>query len=438
MGKVSLLSLGCPKNLVDSEKLLNRLREKGIYYSSNPDESDLILINTCGFIEAAQKESVNEILKLAKYKGKNRKKKLIVFGCLAQRYKDELRNEIPEIDALWGVGKEEEIVEYCSKMIDQIRNTSSISEKRAEKQIVSDEKFNDRCYAYLKIAEGCDKTCSYCVIPKIRGEFKSRAPEKILREAEDYINSGAKELVLIAQDITSYGKGINGYDLNRLIKELASIGGDFRIRLLYLYPISVTDELLETIQKEEKICKYIDIPLQHSEDRILRLMGRGGSREYYKKIISRIRLTIPGVNIRTSFIVGFPGETEEDFQGLEDFIQEVRFERLGVFTYSREEGTPAFRLKGHLSKHIKEKRYRRIMEIQSSISLEKNRELIGKTFRALVDDAADDVTIARIYSQAPEIDGVVFIKDRNVEKGDFVNVKIVNAYDYDLEGVVVR
>jgi ribosomal protein S12 methylthiotransferase len=420
VGKVSLLSLGCPKNLVDSEKLLKKLQKEGIYYSSDPGESDILLINTCGFIESAKKESIEEILKLSKLKGKH--KKLVVFGCLAKRYGDDLKREIPEIDVLWGVGDEDKIVDYCSEIITK----SSVNE--------ISEKLSDTPYAYLKIAEGCDKECSYCVIPQIRGRFQSISPDRILEEAETLIQAGKKELILVAQDITEYGSDLKDYNLSRLIRDIASLSGDFWIRLLYLYPTSINDELIETIASEEKVCNYIDMPLQHSEKKILGLMGRGGSRSYFEKLIAKIRHIIPEVIIRTTLIVGFPGETEDEFNAMVRFLQKIKFDRLGVFTYSKEEGSAAFTLKGQVSKKIKSERFNKIMSIQSTISLEKNKKLVERTFKALVDDREDNIIVARTYSQAPEIDGVVFIHDRRGKKGDFINVKIEEAYDYDLKG----
>lgn len=434
MRKVHLLSLGCPKNLVDSEKLLKKLEKKGIFYSSDSKDSDIVVVNTCGFIEDAKRESVEEILRIAEEKGKNGVKKLIVFGCLAERSGDELKKEIPEIDALWGVADEDEIVEYCEKII----KSEDTAAGRGDVGMSVHEKFVNTSYAYLKIAEGCNRGCTYCVIPAIRGAYRSREPEAVLNEAEGLVRGGVRELIVIAQDITSYGRDIGGYDLSRLIKDMASLEGDFWIRLLYLYPASVTEKLLETISAEKKVCKYIDIPLQHSEERILKLMGRGGNSRQSEELIRRIRDIIPEVNIRTSFIVGFPQENDEDFGGLMEFVRKIKFDRLGVFTYSREEGTPAFALKGQAPKRTKKERYDRIMEMQSAISLAKNKKLIGKTFRALVDDADDKVGVARLYSQAPEIDGVVLIEEQNVVKGNFVQVKITGAYDYDLKGTVVR
>ncbi len=451
MGKVHLLSLGCPKNLVDSENLLKKLERHGIFYSSEPEDSDIIMVNTCGFIGDAKRESVDEILRIAGLKTKNTQKKLVVFGCLAKRYGEELRREIPEIDALWGVEEEDEIVGYCRHVVNTDdrenpphspffkggQNNSPTLVKGGEGGFAH-KKLTDKSYAYLKIAEGCDRRCSYCVIPGIRGTYRSRKPEDILKDAEDYVTAGIKELTLIAQDITLYGKEVKGYDLSGLIRDIASIDGDFWIRLLYLYPTSINNKLLERIGSEEKVCKYIDMPLQHSEGKILKLMGRGGSSGYFERLISRIREIIPGAIIRTTLIVGFPQETEEDFGGMVEFIRRIRFDRLGVFAYSREEGTAAFRLKGRVPERIKKERYHRMMEVQSGISLEKNKNLVGKTFRALVDEVGEDITIARLYSQAPEIDGVVLIDDRNVSKGDFVDVEIKEAYDYDLKGIVKK
>ncbi len=422
MGKAHLLSLGCPKNLVDSEKLLKRMSEEGIHYSSNPEESDIILVNTCGFIEEAKRESIGEILKAAALKKKGRRKKLVVFGCLAKRSGAELKKEIPEIDAIWGVGDEDAILRFCSRQVEASAESGC-------------DRFVETPYAYLKVAEGCDRACSYCVIPGIRGTYKSRSPEEVLAEAEALVRSGRKELILVAQDITSYGRDLGGYPLSRLLGEMASLEGDFWIRLLYLYPAAIDDQLLETIAAQEKICNYIDMPLQHTEGRILKLMGRGGNSGVFRRLIRRIREIVPAVAIRTTFITGFPQETEEEFSAMLAFIGEMQFERLGAFTYSREEGSAAYRLKGQVPKRMKENRRDRMMEAQSAISLRKNEALLGKTLRSIVDEV-EDVAIARLYSQAPEIDGVVFIETRDVMKGEFVNVRITGAYDYDLKGVV--
>lgn len=441
MGKISIVSLGCPKNLVDSDNLLGRLRDDGFSHVIEPADADIILLNTCGFIEDAKKESIDEILKLKEITADG--KKLIVFGCLAERYRDELIKEIPDIDAIWGVGEEDRIVEYCKKF--DARGKSQEAIGNSEIPLThSLSPMASLSYAYLKIAEGCNRGCTFCVIPSIRGPYGSIESDKVLRKAEEHINAGAKELVLVAQDIGSYGRDMEGYALSSLLKDMSSISGDFRIRLLYLYPTAVNDELLRVISDNTKVCRYLDIPLQHSEDKILKAMGRRGTKESYRRMIMHIREAIPGITLRTTFIVGFPGETEDDFKGLKDFIREMRFERLGVFTYSREEGTPAAKMKGNVPKKTKKIRRDGIMEMQSHISLEKNMALVGKRFRALVDEMDGDVAIARTYSQAPEIDGVVFIemgqgsrvKDQ-VKIGEFVNVEIVEAYDYDLKGKVV-
>lgn len=430
MSKVYLLSLGCPKNQVDSERLLKRLAEKNIFYSSDPASADLIMVNTCGFIEAAKKESVNEILRIAEIKAIDSSKKLLVYGCLAKRYAEELKHEIPEIDRIWGVGEDDSIVEYCSRVTAQ--------KKGHDKTYKKAEPFSDKPYAYLKIGEGCDRTCAYCVIPKIRGNYRSSDPDHILAEASALIKSGIKELNVIAQDITSYGTDMKGYDLSRLIRELAAIRGDFWIRLLYLYPTSINDGLIETIGSLDKVCKYIDMPLQHSEKKILSLMNRGGSRTYFEKLIRRTRDIIPEVAIRTTFIAGFPQETETDFTNMLRFVQKMKFDRLGVFTYSREEETAAYNLKGHLPKNVKQSRYNRLMEAQAPISLSKNQKLIGRSYRAIVDEIDNEIAVCRIYSQAPEIDGVVMIKETGIKAGDFINVRISKAYDYDLEGTIIQ
>jgi len=437
MAKVHIVSLGCPKNFVDSEDLLRKLRESGIHYTSRADDSDIVMVNTCGFIEEASRESVEEILRIAALKEKGLKK-LVVFGCLAKRFGSELSKEIPEIDALWGVGDEDRIVEYCRSAISLRADDAAQADVPENEHIDNPRRLSDTPYVYVKIAEGCDRKCSYCVIPAIRGPFRSRSPEAIIKEAEHNIKMGMKELILVAQDINSYGKDIGGYDLGRIIRDIAAIDGNFQVRLLYLYPSALSDDLLETIGSGDKVCKYIDMPLQHSDERILRMMGRGGGRRSFERLIKKIRTLVPGVTLRTTLITGFPGETEEIFEGVVDFVREMRFERLGVFKYSREAGTPASKLKGHVPKRIKEKRHNIIMEEQSAISLEKNESLVGGTYSALVDESSNGVAIARLESQAPEIDGVVIIEERNVPKGEFVRVKITKAYDYDLKGVVER
>lgn len=447
--KFSLVSMGCPKNLVDSDNLTEKLTNSGLSYLDNHEKADILLINTCGFIEDAKKESIAEILKLTELKKDS--KHLIVFGCLAKRYRDELIKEIPEIDAIFGIEEDERIVKYCKRIAARRKgDTEKTREKHSSIPRVSS-------YAYLKIAEGCSRKCTYCVIPSIRGEYKSITPDEILKKAEGYINAGIKELILIAQDTASYGKDLNGYDIANLLKDLCSTSGDFRIRLLYAYPASIKESLLNVIAEEEKICKYLDIPFQHSEDRILKLMKRGGSRNGYLNLIRKIRHIIPDIALRTTFIAGFPSETEEEFNSLIKFMEKAEFDRLGAFKYSKEEGTPAARLKGHLTEAIKNRRFDTIMRHQADISLNKNRALIGRRFKAVIDENSEGIAVGRLYSHAPEIDGVVIMEssklkikssklknselqtlNSKLKVGDFVTVEITDVYDYDLKGIIVR
>lgn len=453
--KINIITLGCPKNEVDSYHLAKRLISEGIAIVDGTGDADILMVNTCGFIRDAKEESIEEILRLTGIKNSSKiqefkgSKKLVVFGCLAERYKDELLKEIPEIDGIWGVGEEERILEYCRSLKGNGDFDSSSS-----KLLNLQTSFS---YVYLKIAEGCDRRCTFCVIPSLRGRFKSIHPDELLKEAEEHIKNGIKEIILVGQDITRYGKGLKGYNLVSLLKDLTSMNGEFYIRLLYLYPTGIDDELMEFIATNDRVFKYLDIPLQHSEDRLLRLMGRRGTRKEYIRLIRNIRRDIPGIVLRTTFIVGFPTETEEDFNGLIDFIEEIGFDRLGVFKYSREEGTPASRLKGQIPERIKDSRYDEIMRLQALISLAKNKGLVGRVFNAIIDEVDNDFAIARLYSHAPEIDGVVIIQNTelrtqgidkktmapvlcsqsSVKVGDVVSVKIVDAQEYDLIGIRV-
>ena len=425
MKNFTVITLGCPKNTVDSRHLINELTAEGFFYVEEFKKADFVLINTCCFINDAKEESIDEILTAAKFKTD---RKLIVFGCLSKRYGDELKKEIPEIDAVFGVNQSEKIINY----IRQFREGSNT--------IIQDFQYTAEppSYRYVKIAEGCSRRCSFCVIPEVRGPFKSIKPEKILKEAEDFVNSGIKELILVAQDITQYGKEWKGYNLTSLIKDLCSISGDFWIRLLYLYPADINQDLIKTVAEQEKVVKYLDIPMQHSEERILRLMGRRGTRKEYIKKIKQIREAIPGVTLRSTLIVGFPTETEDEFQRLVDFIEEVQFDRLGVFKYSREEGTKAYNLKGQIPENVKNRRLDEIMSRQAVISLEKNRALTGKKYSALIDYVDADMAIARLYCHAPEIDGVVILENTSdLKAGEKVKVLITEAYEYDLKGVIV-
>jgi ribosomal protein S12 methylthiotransferase len=436
MNRINITTLGCPKNITDSRHLAKAFSAEGFINADDPAEADILLVNTCGFIKDAKEESVEEILRLARIKGT--RKKLVVFGCLAGRYKDDLVKEIPEIDGIWGVGEESAIIEYCKKMATGNRR-KKLPMAHGLSPIASS-------YAYLKIAEGCDKKCTFCVIPSVRGAFRSISPELIIGEAGEHITAGVRELILVAQDITNYGKDLKGYDLTALLRDLVSLPGDFYIRLLYLYPGAISDGLIEFMAAEDKIQKYLDIPLQHSEDRILRSMGRRGTRNEYRKLIRNLRKRMPGIALRSTFIVGFPGETEDEFNGLVDFIEEIRFDRLGAFMYSKEEGTPSAALGGQVPGKVKQRRYEEIMKRQAMISLELNMELVGRRFRAIVDETAEDVTLARLYSHTPEIDGIVILEseeggktggDLALNVGDVVTVEITGAYDYDLKGKLI-
>ncbi len=425
MRNFTLITLGCPKNIVDSRNLIDSLTKEGFIYVEDFKKADFILINTCCFIEDAKEESIEEILTAAKFKSD---RILIVFGCLSKRYGQELKREIPEIDVLFGIDDDSKIVEYMQRFKNGVWENIKNHEYTEEPP----------SYRYIKIAEGCSRKCTFCVIPDIRGKFRSIRPEKILKEVEDFIKSGIKEIILVAQDITQYGKDLRGYTLKELLKDLCQINGDFWLRLLYLYPSDVDEKLLQFIKESNKIVKYLDIPLQHSEDRILRLMGRRGSRKEYLRKIREIKEAIPEVALRSSFIVGFPTETEDEFHNLLDFIEEVQFHHLGAFKYSREEGTIAYHLKGQIPENIKERRYFDIMSRQALISLEKNRNLVGREFDALIDYVEADIALGRLYCHAPEIDGVVMIENPlNLKAGQKVKVLITEAYDYDVKGVLV-
>ncbi len=421
-------TLGCPKNTVDSDELKKRLFVEGFTPCSNIKQADIVLVNTCGFIQAAKEESIEEILTIAENRTPGQK--LVVFGCLAKRYLNELKKELPEVDAFFGVEDFENITSYCKQFL----NGNTTAEKQHYSERVSES------HAYIKIAEGCNRRCSFCAIPSIRGPLRSSKPEDILKRAEELVIAGIKELILIAQDITSYGKDLSGYNLSRLLYDLNSISGDFWIRLLYLFPDSIDEHLIQAIKENRKVCHYIDLPLQHSEDPILRLMKRPGTKEQILQIIEIIRKEIPDVVLRTSFIVGFPSEGEEEFERLLEFVKDVGFERLGAFTYSREEGTPAYDFAEQVPDEIKQERYHRLMTLQAEISYRKNLELVGKKLKVLIDDIENRIAYGRYYGQAPEIDGLTIIKNpgEKLKKGEFINVIVTEAHDYDLEAEVVQ
>lgn len=434
--KVYFNTLGCPKNINDSEIAMGNLEEKGFTIVESPDEADAIIVNTCGFIEDAKKESIDEIFNMAAYKEKN--KKLVISGCLVQRYTDELYKEIPEANGFIGVNdydKLPKLLEELEKSNERFLENSSCDLSEVEVKI---RHLTENPYtSYLKIAEGCDNICSYCIIPEIRGPYRSRTIENVIEEAEMLSKSGCKELILIAQDLTYYG--IDNYGkpmLSTLLRKLCKIEGIEWIRLLYCYEERIDDELIQTIASEDKICNYIDIPIQHASDKILDNMNRATTNESLYRTLSKLRSQIPDIHIRTTLIVGFPGETEEDFNILSDFVSDQKFSRLGVFTYSREEGTAAATMDNQIPEDIKQERLDCIMMKQMEISLEGNRKKIGKILDVIVDSMEEEgVYSGRTRYDAPEIDNSVVFTSNSVHKpGDIVPVEILEAYDYDLEG----
>ncbi len=437
--KIGFISLGCDKNLVDSEYMLGALKKSGYEITNNPCEAEVIIINTCGFIEKAKQESIDTILEMAQLKEKGKCKLLIAAGCLSQRYKDELLDEMPEIDAVVGTGNFNEISEVIQRLeagerkINFTNNCSFI-----DYDIYS----RIQIYPYIsfvKIAEGCDNRCSYCAIPNIRGSYKSRGIEAIKEEVKLLVSGGAKEINLVAQNTTNYGIDIYGKpSLPHLLEELIKIEGDYLIRILYTYPTNINDELLEIIKRSDKIAKYLDIPLQHVNDRILRLMGRPGNKRFIQNLIDNIRRQIPEITLRTTFIVGFPTETEEEYNELLDFIKKYEFDKVGAFKYSQEDGTLAAELSPQISARIKQIRYERLMELQKMISKKRNQRFKTKVLNVLIEryDPEKDVFIGRSENDAPFVDGVVEIMNNGdeIEIGKFYRVRIIEAYEYDLSG----
>lgn len=436
--KMSMVSLGCDKNTVDSEMMLGLMNEKGFEYTDIDEEADVMIINTCGFIQSAKEESINAILEASKLKEVGNLKALIVTGCLAQRYKDEIIKEIPEVDALLGTSNFDKIVETVEEVLGgEIKNEfldldrlPSISKKRKNS--------TGGYYAYLKIAEGCNKNCTYCIIPSLRGNYRSYPLDDLISQAKDLATQGIKELILVAQETTLYGVDIYGKKtLPKLLKELTKIEGIEWIRILYCYPEEITDELIDVIASEDKVCKYLDIPIQHASDNILRRMARRTTYDDLVNIIGRLRNNIPNITLRTTIIAGFPGETVEDVDTVIEFIKQMKFERLGVFTYSEEEGTVAAGFDNQIDEKEKEARRDRIMRVQQEIS-EKNLERkVGKTFRVLIVGKLPDenIYIGRTYMDVPGVDGYVFVNtEREYMSGDFCDVLITGSSEYDLIG----
>ena len=440
MNRIFISTLGCAKNLVDSEMMLGTLVKNDYVQTGSIMDADIAIVNTCGFIEAAKEESINEILELAQYKERGNLKYLIVTGCLAQRYSDELLSEIPEIDIVLGTTSFDMILEKIEELKGGIRSSliTDIDKHIAEE--IPRSLLTDTFSAYIKIAEGCDNHCTYCIIPKLRGKYRSRRQEDILKEARQLAKNGVKELIVIAQDTTKYGLDIYGKKaISDLMRELNEIEGLKWIRILYSYPEDVDAEFVKAVKECEKVIPYFDMPVQHANDAILKLMNRKTSKQQIKENIDRIRKEIPEASIRTSIIVGFPTETQEQFDELCEFVKEVKFDRLGVFAYSREEDTPAAILEGQIDEDIKQERKNRLMEIQQGISYEKNKTFVESTLEVMIDEKVEDgLYEGRSYRDMMEIDGLVFVKTQeDLKKGQFVNVKITEALEYDLTGELI-
>ena len=445
---VGFISLGCSKNLVDTEMTIGLFKKNNFKIVNNPEQADIIVINTCGFIESAKQEAINTILEMAEYK-KNKCKYLIVMGCLVQRYKEELQKAIPEVDLFIKYKEYDTIWEQIEKVIGK-------NEKEESKNITKEELLTNKCglefsnriistgrnFAYLRIAEGCSNRCTYCAIPYIRGKFVSRKMEDILKEAQELVNEGYKEIIVIAQDTSKYGIDIYGESkLAELLDKLSKIEGIKWIRFLYTYPESITDELIKVVKENKKICKYFDIPIQHISDTVLKRMNRKSNGESIRKLITKIRKEIPNVIIRTTVMVGFPGETKENFEELYEFVKWAKFDRLGAFTYSKEDGTPAEKLDNQIHPMTKKSRYNKIMSLQQQISDENLKKQIGNKLEVLIEDESFDgkYYIARSENAVPDIDGIIYVEKSEDELLDkFVKVEIIGNKDYDMIGKLIK
>lgn len=444
--KIGIVSLGCPKNLVDSEIMLGLLKGENYEITPTVEEANVIIVNTCGFIESAKKESIETILEMAGYK-EDKCEILIVTGCLAQRYKEDIVKEIPEVDAVVGTGSYDRIAQVINDLYGcqdtVIKNSPVFCEDNLRVDYLNNERVisTNTGYAYLKIAEGCNNCCTYCIIPKLRGPYRSRPMEDILREAEYLAQKGVKEVILVAQDVTRYGEDLyKEKKLVDLVRKISRIRGIEAIRLLYCYPEEIDDNLINEIAENPKVLKYIDIPIQHASDRILALMGRRGTKKQIDELLTKLRSRIPEIIIRTSLIVGFPGENEEDFKILYNFVARHSFDRLGVFTYSKEEDTPAYKMKPQIKAAVKRSRYNEIMLLQNKIANKKNKMRLGRVYKVLVEGVADDGIFyyGRSYAEAPEIDGVIYFTSQEpLTTGEYVYIKILNTDDYDLIGEVI-
>ncbi len=438
MFKVGMISLGCPKNQVDGEALLAKLSAAGFEIVNRIEDSDLMIVNTCGFIEAAKTEAIETILEVAEYKTAGLISSIVVTGCLAERYQDEILKEMPEVDAVLGIGGNADIVKVCEKALVGVK--TSFFPNKCNLPINGERILSTPSHwAYLKIAEGCDNRCSYCAIPAIRGKFRSRRLESVVEEAETLAKRGVKELILVAQDTTKYGADIYGeYKLDALLKELVKIDGIEWIRLFYCYPHRITDSLIDTIAAEEKICNYIDIPLQHGDKDVIKAMNRVGDAEDYLLLLKKMRAKIPDIAFRTTFMVGFPGETDSQFETLCNFVKTAKFDKMGCFTFSPEEDTPAYDMENQVDEDIKRRREEILMDIQYGITEESNRSRIGKIYKTIIDGFDGEKYTGRSYLDSPEIDsGIIFTSDKPCNVGEFVNVKITDYDGYDLIGETV-
>lgn len=438
---VLFVSLGCDKNLVDTEVMLGLLAAKGHQMIDDETQADVIVINTCCFINDAKEESIQTILEMAELKKEGRLKALIVTGCLAQRYKNEIIEEIPEVDAVLGTTSYDKITEAIDEALKghvtiEMQDIDALPEVDTKRLVTTGGYF-----AYLKIAEGCDKHCTYCIIPKIRGNFRSVPMEKLIREAQELADQGVKELILVAQETTLYGKDLYGEkSLPKLLKELCKIYGIQWIRILYCYPEEITDELIQVMKEEKKICHYLDLPIQHASNEILKRMGRRTSKEQLIEIIGKLRKEIPDIALRTTLITGFPGETKEQHEELMDFVDEMEFDRLGVFTYSPEEDTPAATMDGQIEESVKEDRQAELMELQQDIAFDLAEDMIGREVLVMIEGkvADENAYVGRTYKDAPNVDGLIFVNtDEELMSGDFAKVKVTGALEYDLIGEII-
>lgn len=442
--KIAFVSLGCDKNLMDSEVMLGLIEEEGHVVTPDESDADIVIVNSCGFILDANQEAIDNILRIADYKTDGNLKGIIVTGCMAQRYKNEIFESLPEVDAVVGTGDFEQIGEVIKELTEGKKQVLLITDKNHkinEDNVLKRKISTAGGFAYMKIAEGCDNFCTYCTIPSLRGKYRSRTMDSLIKEAQMLADNDVREIILIAQDTSLYGKDLYGkLMLPELLRKISEIDGIEWIRLLYCYPENITDELIDEIALNPKVCHYMDMPIQHADDAVLKRMGRKSTRAGLIDVIGKIRAKMPDFCFRTTLIVGFPGETEEQFKNLVDFIEEVKFDRLGVFTYSREEGTPAYKMPDQIDEEIKVERKDYIMDIQKNISAEKCDSFIGKTLKVIIEgkiEGEDNAYCGRSYRDCYEIDGFVFFEsDNELIAGDFVNVEITSASDYDLIGVI--